>query len=308
MSESMPIHKYEQLENCRLCPRECQTDRMRGQAGYCGQTAEIKAARAALHMWEEPCISGAAGSGAVFFSGCSMHCVFCQNYNIANGQQGKTISVERLADIFLELQQQQAANINLVTAGHFVPQVAHGIRLAKKNGLSIPVVYNSSGYETVPALRMLDGLVDIYLPDFKYWSAETAKRYSNAPDYPSVVKDAVAEMVRQTGEAVFEADMLKRGVIVRHLLLPGHVKEAKEIIRYLHETYGNLIYISIMNQYTPMDHIAGGGYSELARRVTGREYEKVIDFALELGVENGFIQEGNTAKESFIPDFDDTGI
>lgn len=308
MPESMLVHKYKELENCCLCPRDCGADRAHGQTGFCGQTIDIRAARAALHMWEEPCISGTTGSGTVFFSGCCLHCVFCQNHTIANGQRGKMISVERLADIFLDLQEKRASNINLVTAGHFAPQVAEALRLAKEKGLRIPVVYNSSGYESVQTLKRLEGLIDIYLPDFKYWSAETAKRYSNAADYRKIAKEAVAEMVRQVKGPVFEADLLKRGVIVRHLLLPGHVKEAKEIVRYLYETYGNRIYISLMNQYTPIEGIAEQGYPELARRVTRREYEKVIDFALEIGVENGYIQEGETAKESFIPDFDNTGI
>ena len=296
------------LEECNLCPRNCGVNRLAGELGYCGQTAELTAARAALHMWEEPCISGNCGSGTVFFTGCALHCVFCQNGKIANGQLGKKLSVERLAEIFLELQEQGAANINLVTAGHFVPQVTEALDLAKANGMHLPVVYNTSGYEKVENLRLLDGYVDIYLPDFKYWESETAQNYSHAPDYPEYAKAAIAEMVRQTGTPVFEGDMLKRGTVVRHLLLPGHVREAKQIISYLHETYGNQIYISIMNQYTPMEGIETAGYPELARKVTSREYEKVLDHAINIGVENGFIQEGGTASESFIPDFECQGI
>lgn len=300
--------KKELLRNCKLCPRNCGTDRLAGERGYCGQTAELTAARAALHMWEEPCISGNCGSGTVFFTGCALHCVFCQNGKIANGQLGKLLSVERLAEIFLELQEQGAANINLVTAGHFVPQVIAALDRAKAKGLHLPVVYNTSGYEKVENLRLLEGYVDIYLPDFKYWEPETAQNYSHAPDYPEFAKAAIAEMVRQTGAPVFEGDMLKRGTVVRHLLLPGHVREAKQIISYLHETYGNQIYISIMNQYTPMEGIETAGYPELARKVTSREYEKVLDHAINIGVENGFMQEGGTASESFIPDFECQGI
>lgn len=296
------------LEECNLCPRNCGVNRLAGERGYCGQTAELTAARAALHMWEEPCISGNCGSGTVFFTGCALHCVFCQNGKIANGQLGKSLSVERLAEIFLELQEQGAANINLVTAGHFVPQVIAALDLAKAKGMHLPVVYNTSGYEKVENLRLLEGYVDIYLPDFKYWEPETAQNYSHAPDYPGAAKAAIAEMVRQTGEPVFEDDMLKRGTVVRHLLLPGHVREAKQIISYLHETYGNQIYISIMNQYTPMEEIETAGYPELARKVTSREYEKVLDHAINIGVENGFMQEGGTASESFIPDFECQGI
>lgn len=296
------------LRQCRLCPRNCGTDRLAGNSGYCGQSSQLMAARAALHMWEEPCISGTCGSGTVFFSGCALHCVFCQNGKIANGQLGKVITTERLAEIFLELQAQGAANINLVTAGHFVPQVVQALDLAKTSGMILPIVYNSSGYEKVETLKMLEGYVDIYLPDFKYWEAKTAQNYSHALDYPEYAKQAIREMVRQTGTPVFENDMIKRGTIVRHLLLPGHVKEAEHIISYLHKTYGEQIYISIMNQYTPMDGIEIAGYPELSRKVTKREYEKVIDYAIEIGVEHGFIQEGATASESFIPDFECQGI
>lgn len=307
---------------CNLCPRNCQIDRSK-QAGYCGATDQVKVARAALHFWEEPCLSGIAGSGTVFFSGCPMHCVFCQNQEIANGQAGKEISIERLAEIFLELQEKGANNINLVTAGHYTPMVATALKLAKSGicpdeeersvkRLQIPVVFNSSGYESVETLRMLEGLVDVYLPDFKYWDADTAKRYSNAPDYPEVAKAAIAEMVRQVGDPVFASKetetVMVKGVLVRHLILPGHTKESKEILRYLLETYGNQIYISIMNQYTPMADITKKGFPELNRRITKREYDKVIDYAIELGLEQGFVQEGETAKESFIPAFDGEGV
>ena len=307
------------ITECKICPRNCKVDRQK-QAGYCGVTDVVKVARAGLHFWEEPCFSGENGSGTVFFSGCAMHCVFCQNQQIANGLSGKEISLERLSQIYLELQQQGANNINLVTAGHYTPQVAESIRMAKAKGLAIPVLYNSSGYESVESLRMLEGLVDIYLPDFKYWETETAVRYSNAPDYPDVAKAAIAEMVRQVGAAEFYPEkrnhrsdkedqwLMKKGVLVRHLILPGHTKESREIVKYLLHTYGDLVYISIMNQYTPMAGIEERGFPELARKVTEREYDKVIDYCLDLGLENGFIQEGETAKESFIPDFDGFGV
>lgn len=292
---------------CRLCPRNCGVDRMAGQRGYCGADARLLVARAALHMWEEPCISGEAGSGAVFFSGCSLGCVFCQNRQIAKAQRGTEVSAERLARIFLELQEQGAHNINLVTAGHFLPQVAAALSLAKEKGLSVPVVYNSGGYEKPEALRLLEGLVDVYLPDFKYMDGDLAQRYSHAPDYPEAAKLALAEMVRQAGEPVFDArGILTRGVIVRHLLLPGHVRDSKSVVEYLYKTYGNQIYLSLMNQYTPMPDTAGDPL--LSRRVTSREYRRLIDHALSLGVENGFIQEGKTARESFIPEFDGTGV
>lgn len=295
---------------CDLCPRKCLVDRKKGEKGICGQTENLKVARAALHFWEEPCISGDAGSGAVFFSGCPLHCVFCQNENIANGTVGKEISLERLVDIFLELQEKRANNINLVTPGHFVPQIVKALDQARKEGLTLPVVYNTSSYETVDTLRMLEGYVDIYLPDFKYMSPGLSKKYSHAPDYAEVAKAAIAEMVRQTGKAVFvngdEDNLILRGTIVRHLTLPGCMEDSMQILKYLHETYGDTIYISIMNQFTPLSNLEK--YPELNRRITDEEYETLVDYAIDIGIENGFIQEGDTAEESFIPAFDCEGV
>ncbi len=295
---------------CDLCPRKCLVDRKKGEKGICGQTENLKVARAALHFWEEPCISGDAGSGAVFFSGCPLHCVFCQNENIANGTVGKEISLERLVDIFLELQEKRANNINLVTPGHFVPQIVKALDQAKKEGLTLPVVYNTSSYETVDTIKRLEGYVDIYLPDFKYMSQVLSKKYSHAPDYAEVAKAAIAEMVRQTGKAVFvngdEDNLILRGTIVRHLTLPGCMEDSMQILKYLHETYGDMIYISIMNQFTPLSNLEK--YPELNRRITDEEYETLVDYAIEIGIENGFIQEGNTAEESFIPAFDCEGV
>ena len=295
------------MKECRLCPRNCGADRMAGQKGFCGTDTEIMVARAALHMWEEPCISGKEGSGAVFFSGCSLGCNFCQNRRISRGQRGKKITLEHLVELFFQLQEQGANNINLVTAGHFLPQVAVALEMAKEQGLHIPVVYNSSGYEKAKTLKMLDGLVDIYLPDFKYMDAVLAKKYSHAQDYPEIAKEALSEMVRQVGEAEFDSrGMMKKGVIVRQLLLPGHVKDAKNVLKYLYETYGDRIYISMMNQYTPMTAMKDD--PQLSRKVTDREYERLLDYAISLGLKNGFMQEGETAKESFIPEFDGEGV
>ena len=295
---------------CDLCPRKCLVDRKKGEKGICGQTENLKVARAALHFWEEPCISGDAGSGAVFFSGCPLHCVFCQNENIANGTVGKEISVERLAEIFLELQEKGANNINLVTPGHFVPQITKALDLAKQEGLKLPIVYNTSSYETVETIKRLEGYVDIYLPDFKYMSPGLSKKYSHAPDYAEVAKAAIAEMVRQTGKAVFvngdEDNLILRGTIVRHLTLPGCMEDSMQILKYLHETYGDMIYISIMNKFTPLSNLEK--YPELNRRITDEEYETLVDYAIEIGIENGFIQEGDTAEESFIPAFDCEGV
>lgn len=298
------------MKMCTLCPRNCQIDRTMGETGVCGQTENLKIARAALHYWEEPCISGEQGSGAVFFSGCAMHCVFCQNADIANGTAGKEITRERLAEIFLELQQKGANNINLVTPGHFAPQIVWALEHAKKQGLTVPIVYNTSSYENVDTIKSLEGLVDIYLPDFKYMDAKLSAKYSHAPDYSEVAKAVIAEMVRQTGSAEFfdgdEEGLMKQGTIVRHLLLPGCVQDSKAVIRYLYETYGDRIYISIMNQFTPLAGVEK--YPEINRRVTETEYDEVVDYAISLGVEHGFIQEGGTAEESFIPQFDGEGV
>ena len=307
-------------EECRLCPRECGVNRRLGQLGFCGMDGVLRVARAALHLWEEPCISGKSGSGAVFFSGCNLRCVYCQNFDIAAGMRGKNISRERLAEIFLELQEQGAANINLVTPDHVLPDIVWSLLKAKEQGLHIPVVYNGSGYEKPDVIAALDGLVDIFLTDFKYMDSELAGRLSHAEDYPQVAKLALEQMVKITGDPLFnEAGMMQRGVIVRHLLLPGHKKNAKEVLKYLWETYGDGIYISLMNQYTPMTQLTfhrGNQEMEriirqepqLMRKVTRREYEQVVDYALQLGITNAFIQEGDVAKESFIPDFDTTGV
>lgn len=298
------------MEGCRLCPRECGADRKRGQKGRCGVSGEgVMAARAALHMWEEPCISGEAGSGTVFFSGCSLGCVYCQNYDLARAWAGKRISTGRLGEVFFKLQEAGAANINLVTPTHYTTEIIQAVKTARKQGLVLPIVYNCGGYEKRETLQMLEGTVDIYLTDFKYMDEEAAARYSKAPDYPEVAKEALKEMVRQMkGDTVFdEQGMMTKGVIVRHLLLPGHLKNAKAVVKYLYESYGNQIYLSLMNQYTPLPQVLKE-FPELSRRVTKREYERLVDYALSLGVENGFIQEGETAEESFIPDFDGKGL
>lgn len=297
------------LSDCTLCPRKCHVDRTTGQTGFCGQSDKIMAARAALHFWEEPCLSGTNGSGAVFFSGCNLHCIYCQNHTIAQGQSGKEISVERLSEIFLELQDKQAHNINLVTPTHYVPQIIQALQTAKDNGLTIPVVYNTSGYENVDTLKRLEGLIDIYLPDLKYHDSTLSARYSNAPDYFAKASVAIEEMLRQTGRPVFvdgEDSLMLKGVIVRHLLLPGCEADSRYLLQYLHQTFGNDIYVSIMNQYTPMHNVAD--IPALNRRITPEEYDRIVDYAIQIGIENGFIQEGETASESFIPAFDCEGI
>jgi putative pyruvate formate lyase activating enzyme len=295
------------LEDCTLCPRNCHTDRINGHKGYCRETNELVVARAVLHMWEEPCISGKKGSGAVFFSGCAMGCVYCQNENISKGLAGKVITIDRLSDIFMELEKQGANNINLVTPDHYVPHIIEALIKSRDKGLSLPILYNCSGYEKVETLRLLEGYIDIYMPDLKYKSQEPAKRYSNCPDYFETACEAVSEMVSQVGGPFFDDQgIMKKGVIVRHLALPGYLKDSKDIIKYLYETYGDTIYISIMSQYTPLKNAER--YPEINRKVTMAEYDELVDYAIEIGVENGFIQEGETALESFIPEFNCEGV
>ncbi len=290
---------------CMLCPRSCGADRANGKTGYCKETATVRVARISLHMWEEPCISGENGSGTIFFSGCPLRCVFCQNKQIALGEKGEAITTDELCDAFLLLQEKKAENINLVTPTHFVPQIVKAIESAKAKGLTIPIVYNTSSYECVETIKMLDGLVDIYLPDLKYQSDELSQRYSNVPDYFAYATKAIDEMVRQTGKPVFAQNRMKRGTIVRHMIMPGHTKDSINIVRYLYEKYQDDVFFSIMNQYTPPKDMKQQGFDELMRTVTKREYEKVVNDAIALGVTNAFIQEGETANKSFIPDFDD---
>lgn len=298
------MNKY---ENCLLCPRKCGINRSTGQTGVCGVSSEIKVARAALHYWEEPCISGKRGSGAVFFSGCSLHCVFCQNREISDGKAGKVISKERLSDIFMELADKGANNINLVTPGQYIPDIVCAVNDAKSRGMKLPIIYNTSGYENVTELKLLEGIVDVYLPDFKYMDSTLSARYSRAKDYPSVAKQALSEMVRQQPDVVIDdaTGLIQKGVIVRQLLLPGHVNDAKAVLKYLYDTYHNHVYISMMSQFTP---IALKDYPEINRTVTRREYERLVDYALEIGITNAFIQEGDVAKDSFIPAFDCEGV
>lgn len=298
------MNKY---ENCLLCPRKCGINRSTGQTGVCGVSSEIKVARAALHYWEEPCISGKRGSGAVFFSGCSLHCVFCQNREISDGKAGKVISKERLSDIFIELADKGANNINLVTPGQYIPDIVWAVNDAKSRGMKLPIIYNTSGYENVTELKLLEGIVDVYLPDFKYMDSTLSARYSRAKDYPSVAKQALSEMVRQQPDVVIDdaTGLIQKGVIVRQLLLPGHVNDAKAVLKYLYDTYHDHVYISMMSQFTP---IALKDYPEINRTVTRREYERLVDYALKIGITNAFIQEGDVAKDSFIPAFDCEGV
>ena len=294
------------MTECRLCPRQCGVDRSK-RTGYCGVSYRVKLARAALHFWEEPCISGERGSGTVFFSGCALKCVFCQNYQLSAGHFGKEVSIQRLAEIFLELQQQGAHNINLVTGGHYVPQIVQALELVRKD-LKIPVVYNSSGYETVETLRQLKGYVDIYLPDLKYYSPERSARYSNAKDYFAVASQAVQEMFSQVGPVQFdEQGMLQKGVVVRHMVMPNGVEDTMDILTWIAEHLPlDDILVSVMSQYTPFYKSAD--YPEINRRLTQEEYDRVLDWMECMGIEQGFVQELSSAKEEYTPDFSLQGV
>lgn len=289
------------LKECRLCPRECGVNRYE-TVGVCGASAKVKVSHYSLHHWEEPVISGENGSGTVFFSHCNLKCIFCQNKKISTLGYGKEIGEARLKSIFLELQEKGAHNINLVTPTHFVPQIAKALKKIRGSELTIPVVYNTSSYENTETINMMDGLVDIYLADLKYFDPELGKNYSNCENYFEVATKAIEAMFKQVGSPVIEDDLMKRGVIVRILLLPGHKEDAKKIIKYLYDTYGDNIFISIMNQYTPVTKTLK--YPNLNWTVTEGEYDDVINYACDLGVTKAFIQDGETCLESFIPEFD----
>lgn len=291
------------LSCCNLCPRKCGADRTGGKIGFCGATDKVKIARSALHFWEEPCISGDKGSGTVFFSHCTLKCVYCQNYKISTENQGKYVTESELAELFLDLENQGALNINLVTPTHFVPQIIEALEIAKKKGLTLPILYNTSGYENPETLELLRGYVDIFLPDFKYFDSEHAQKYSGAKDYPEVCKKAISKMFELVGKCEFDENgIIKKGVIVRHLMLPRLEEDSKKILEYLYNTYGDDIYISIMSQYTPLDTLPKE-FPELSAPIDMAVYDKVLDFAVDLGIENAFVQEGESASESFIPEF-----
>lgn len=293
---------------CELCPRKCGVDRA-VKTGFCGMGEEITAAKAMLHFWEEPCVSGERGSGAVFFSGCVMRCAFCQNFDISSENFGRVISEERLAEIFLELQDKGAANINLVNPTHFVPQILRAIEAAKQSGLKLPIVYNSGGYERVETLKTLEGAVDVYLPDVKYFSEDLARKLSSAPNYFETAMRAVEEMIRQVGKPVFnESGEITRGVIVRHLVLPNCHKDSIDVIKRLGERFGDEILFSLMSQYTPFGKVkTDPSLAKMNRRLTTFEYQKALDAALEAGLE-GFMQEKSSAKEEYTPSFDLEGV
>lgn len=290
---------------CTLCPRVCGTDRASGGIGYCGAGNQLRVARAALHFWEEPPISGERGSGTVFFSHCPLQCVYCQNREISSGGDGLAITVDRLCDIFFELKAKGAHNINLVSPTQYADAIAEAIRMAKEKGIDLPFVYNTSGYERVETLQSLDGLIDIYLTDFKYMSASLGKKYSGAADYPAVAAAALCEMLRQQPVCSFDGVLMTRGVIVRHLVLPGQTEDSKDVIDRVSDLCGKRAYLSLMRQYTPPRTCL---HPELMRPITDGEYDEVVGYAELLGITRLFLQESESVSESFIPKFDYSGV
>ncbi|MBR5419787.1 MAG: 4Fe-4S cluster-binding domain-containing protein [Lachnospiraceae bacterium] len=296
-------------QKCNICPRGCGVDR-HSSAGFCKAGTFPVLARAALHYWEEPCISGSRGSGALFFSGCNLRCVYCQNAEISRKPAGREVSSGRLCELFYELKEKGANNINLVTADIWLPTVAEAISRAKEEGFELPFILNTSAYITVESLKKLEGLIDIYLPDLKYLRSEDAGRYSLAADYPEAAGHAIDEMVRQQPDCHFrdtkEGPMMTRGVLLRHLLLPGKLIAAKQIVKYLHERYGDHIYISLLDQYTPPEGLSG--FPELLKRPTGREYKSLTDYAAALGITKAYVQSPEAAVSDYIPAFDGSGL
>ena len=294
-------------KNCSICPRNCRIDRTKGQIGYCQSGHEIKAALASVHMWEEPPISGSCGSGTIFFSGCNLRCVFCQNYTISSENSGKTISTERLSEIMLEQQARGVHNINLVTATHFIPSIVKAVQKAKNNGLKIPIVYNTGGYEKVESIKMLEGTVDIYLPDIKYFSSELSLKYSGASDYFSYASEAVLEMYRQTGNNIYDDNgIMKSGVIIRHMIMPSHREDSYKVLDWIRDNIGTEACVSLLSQYTPAYNAEK--YKEINRKLMSLEYTRVIEHFFDIGLKNGFMQEKSSAESKYTPIFDLSGL
>lgn len=295
------------LGKCNLCPRKCFVNRLNGELGYCNASKDVKIAKVSLHHWEEPCISGESGSGTVFFSNCNLKCVFCQNYKISHEGVGKTVTINRLSEIFLEEQKRGALNINLVTPTHYVPQIIEALKLAKCSGLNIPILYNSNGYENIETIKSLQGFVDVYLPDLKYYADKYAVKYSKAPNYFNTASKVITEMVSQVGKVKLDTNgIIQKGVIIRHLMLPGLLFDSKKIIDFLYTAFNDDVCISLMNQYTPM-HLAAK-YSEINKTINPSHYDALITYCLKLGITKCFIQESGTSSKSYIPDFDLSGV
>lgn len=293
----------ELLKNCKICPHKCGIDRLDGKIGRCKCDDKVKIALASLHFFEEPCISGKNGSGTVFFSNCNLNCIYCQNYEISQQSKGKEIAIEHLADIFIKQQNKGANNINLVTPTMYVPQIIKAIKIAKINGLKIPIIYNSNGYENVETIKLLKGYIDVYLPDFKYYSNELGKKYSNIDNYFEIATSAIKEMYNQVGTSEFDENgLIKKGVIIRHLILPNHMQNTKNILKWIKENMPNDVYVSVMAQYFPTYKAKEEGL--LNRKITHKEYNEIEKYLFMLGLENGYMQDLGEHEEEYVPDFD----
>ena len=291
------------LKNCTICPHKCGINRLEGNKGRCKCNDKLKIALASLHMYEEPCISGTNGSGTVFFSNCNLNCIYCQNYEISNLGKGKEITVEHLAEIFLKQQEKSAHNINLVTPTMYVYQIIEAIKIAKSKGLNIPIVYNSNGYENVDTIKLLNGYIDVYLPDLKYYTNELSKKYSKVDNYFEIATNAIKEMYKQVGKAQFDENgLIKKGVIIRHLVLPNHIQNTKNILKWIKNNMPNYIYVSIMAQYFPTYKATEDDL--INRKLNKKEYKEVLNYLYSLDLENGYIQELGEHEEEYVPDFD----
>ena len=290
----------ELLENCNICPHKCNINRNKGKIGRCKATNKIKVALYSVHNFEEPCISGEKGSGTVFFSNCNLNCIYCQNYEISQQGRGKEISIEELSDIFIEQQKRNVENINLVTPTSYAPQIIEAIKIARKKGLNIPIVYNTNGYENVETIKMLDGYVDIYLPDLKYYYNDIAKKYSKIDNYFEIATKAIKEMEKQIGKTVIDENgIMKKGIIIRHLVLPNNIENSKKILKWIRENMNNDTYISVMAQYFPTYKAKED--LELNRKLTKQEWREIEEYIEKLGIENGFIQELGEHEEEYVP-------
>lgn len=290
------------LNSCTLCPHNCKVNRLEGKKGRCKCDNTLKIALASLHKFEEPCISGTNGSGTVFFTNCNLNCIYCQNYEISQGGKGKEITIQTLADIFIKQQEKCAHNINLVTPTMYVYQIIEAIKLARKNGLKIPIIYNSNGYENVETIKMLNGYIDVYLPDLKYYTNELSKKYSNVDNYFEVATNAIKEMYSQVGNAVFDDNgIIQKGVIIRHLFLPNHIQNTKNILKWINENLPKDIYVSVMAQYFPTYKAKND--SLINRKLNKKEYKEVLNYLYSLDLQNGYIQELGNHEEEYVPDF-----
>ncbi|WP_446898075.1 radical SAM protein [Clostridium sp. LBM24168] len=297
----------EELRSCKLCPKNCGINRLNNELGFCMANKNIKIAKVSLHKWEEPCISGTKGSGTVFFSNCNLKCIFCQNHIISSENFGKEITIERLSDIFLEQQKRGAHNINLVSPIHYIPQIRSALYIAKCKGLNLPILFNTNSYANLQSIKSLDGYIDVYLPDLKYFDNKYAIKYSNAPNYFKYASRNIAEMVKQVGKVTLDNNgIIIRGVIIRHLMLPGLLFDSKKIMDYISSNFSDSVYISLMNQYTPMYKVCK--FPELNRALDPKHYSSMIDYCLSIGLNNGFIQDSGTSSKNFIPDFNLDGI